>query len=160
MRRLFPFRIVVVNLWPGRLPPFVTPSLILLVAVFGLSLAQAPRVMYLTATAYTSSVRETDSTPYITATGARTRLGIIAVSRDMLRELPYGSRVKLEDLGTPRGLGKGRFYYLFNNRVFVVEDTMHPRMQRRIDVWLPDRNTAIRFGVRNVRVTIIQRGRG
>jgi 3D (Asp-Asp-Asp) domain-containing protein len=37
---------------------------------------------------------------------------------------------------------------------------MHPRMQRRIDVWLPDRNTAIRFGVRNVRVTIIQRGRG
>lgn len=153
----------------GRIFRLRIPSLILLITVFGLSLAQAPRVMktgthtsvmYLTATAYTSSVRETDSTPYITATGARTRLGIIAVSRDMLRELPFGSRVMLEDLGTPRGLGKGRFNYLFNNRVFVVEDTMHPRMQKRIDVWLPDRNTAIRFGVRNVRVTIIQRGRG
>ncbi len=144
MERLFRFRI---------------PSLILLVAVFGLSWAQAPRVMVLKATAYTSSVRETDSTPFITATGARTRIGIIAVSRDMLRELPYGSKVMLEDLGTPNG-GKGRFNYLFKDRVFIVEDTMHPRKRERIDVWLPDRSTAIRFGVRNVRVTVIQRGRG
>lgn len=136
------------------------PSLILLIAVFGLSWAQAPRVMTLKATAYTSSVRETDSTPFITATGARTRIGIIAVSRDMLRELPYGSKVMLEDLGTPAGLGKGRFNYLFKDRVFVVEDTMHPRKRERLDVWLPDRNTAIRFGVRNVKVTVLQRGRG
>ncbi|WP_245575193.1 3D domain-containing protein [Meiothermus rufus] len=145
MERLFRFRI---------------PSLILLVAVFGLSWAQAPRVMVLKATAYTSSVRETDSTPFITATGARTRIGIIAVSRDMLKVLPYGSKVMLEDLGTPNGTGKGRFNYLFKDRVFIVEDTMHPRKRERIDVWLPDRSTAIRFGVRNVRVTVIQRGRG
>jgi len=136
------------------------PILILLIAVFGLSWAQAPRVMTLKATAYTSSVRETDSTPFITATGARTRIGIIAVSQDMLRELPYGSKVMLEDLGTTGGKGKGRFNYLFKDRVFVVEDTMHPRKRERLDVWLPDRNTAIRFGVRNVRVTVIQRGRG
>ncbi len=145
MERLFRFRI---------------PSLILLVAVFGLSWAQAPRVMVLKATAYTSSVRETDSTPFITATGARTRIGIVAVSRDMLKVLPYGSKVTLEDLGTPNGSGKGRFNYLFKDRVFIVEDTMHPRKRERIDVWLPDRSTAIRFGVRNVRVTVIQRGRG
>jgi 3D (Asp-Asp-Asp) domain-containing protein len=137
-----------------------TPVFIFLITVFGLSWAQAPRVMILKATAYTSSVRETDSTPFITATGARTRIGIIAVSRDMLRELPYGSKVLLEDLGTPGGKGKGRFNYLFKDRVFVVEDTMHPRKRGRLDVWLPDRNTAIRFGVRNVRVTVIQRGRG
>ncbi|MCS7069076.1 MAG: 3D domain-containing protein [Meiothermus sp.] len=136
------------------------PSLILLIAVFGLSWAQAPRVMILKATAYTSSVRETDSTPFITATGARTRIGIIAVSRDMLRELPYGSKVLLEDLGTSAGVGKGRFNYLLQGRVFVVEDTMHPRKRERLDVWLPDRSTAIRFGVRNLRVTVIQRGRG
>jgi len=139
----------------GRIPVFI-----FLIAVFGLSWAQAPRVMILKATAYTSSVRETDSTPFITATGARTRIGIIAVSRDMLRELPYGSKVLLEDLGTPGGKGKGRFNYLFKDRVFVVEDTMHLRKRGRLDVWLPDRNTAIRFGVRNVRVTVIQRGRG
>lgn len=137
----------------------ITPLILLLVAL-GLSWAQAPRVLTLKATAYTSSARETDSTPYITATGARTRIGIIAVSRDMLRELPYGSKVILEDLGGPGGRGKGRFNYLLKGRVFVVEDTMHPRKREQLDVWLPDRSTAIRFGVRNVRVTVIQRGRG
>jgi len=136
------------------------PILILLIAACGLGWAQAPRVMTLKATAYTSSARETDSTPFITATGARTRIGIIAVSRDMLHELPYGSKVMLEDLGTHRGRGKGRFNYLFKGRVFVVEDTMHPRKRDQLDVWLPDRGTAIRFGVRNVRVTVIRRGRG
>ncbi|WP_036198589.1 3D domain-containing protein [Meiothermus ruber] len=143
-----------------RLLPRAIATLILLITAFGLSWAQAPKVMTLKATAYTSSVRETDSTPFITATGARTRIGIIAVSRDMLRELPYGSKVMLEDLGTPGGKNKGRFNYLFKNRVFVVEDTMHPRKREQLDVWLPDRSTAIRFGVRYVRVTVIQRGRG
>ena len=143
-----------------RLLPRAISTLILLITAFGLSWAQAPKVMTLKATAYTSSVRETDSTPFITATCARTRIGIIAVSRDMLRELPYGSKVMLEDLGTPGGKNKGRFNYLFKNRVFVVEDTMHPRKREQLDVWLPDRSTAIRFGVRYVRVTVIQRGRG
>lgn len=143
-----------------RLLPRAISTLILLITAFGLSWAQAPKVMTLKATAYTSSVRETDSTPFITATGARTRIGIIAVSRDMLRELPYGSKVMLEDMGTPGGRNKGRFDYLFKNRVFVVEDTMHPRKREQLDVWLPDRSTAIRFGVRYVRVTVIQRGRG
>ncbi|RIH82637.1 hypothetical protein Mlute_02426 [Meiothermus luteus] len=142
---------------PFRIP---VPVLLLLFAILGLGWAQAPKVLVLKATAYTSSVRETDSTPFITATGARTRIGIIAVSRDMLRELPYGSKVMLEDLGTAGGRGKGRFNYLFKDRIFVVEDTMHPRKREQIDVWLPDRSTAIRFGVRTVRVTIIQRGRG
>ena len=142
-----------------RLPNPTIASLLFLVALLGLGLAQAPGVLFLKATAYTSSVRETDSTPFITATGARTRIGIIAVSPDMLRTLPYGSRVTLEDLGTPSGLGRGRFNYLFRNRVFIVEDTMHPRKRERIDVWLPERSTAIRFGVRNVRVTVLQYGR-
>ncbi len=142
-----------------RLPPLNLTPLLLLVAVLGMGLAQAPRVLVLTATAYTSSMRETDSTPYITATGARTRVGIIAVSPDMLRTLPYGSRVRLEDLGG-RGQAAGRFNYLFRGRVFIVEDSMHPRKHERIDVWFPDHATAIRFGVRNVRVTVLRWGRG
>ncbi|MDX2006310.1 MAG: hypothetical protein SFU83_13605 [Meiothermus sp.] len=142
-----------------RLPIPTLAGLLFLVALLGSGFAQAPRVLYLKATAYTSSVRETDSTPFITATGARTRIGIIAVSPDMLRTLPYGSRVTLEDLGTPGGLGRGRFNYLFRDRVFIVEDTMHPRMRGRIDVWLPDRATAIRFGVRNLKITVVRYGR-
>ena len=131
---------------------------VLALVIVNAGLAQAPRTYILTATAYTSSVRETDRTPHITATGARTRIGIIAVSRDLLRTLPYGSKVRLEHLGTARG-GRGQFNYLFLDTVFVVEDTMNPRKRNRIDVWLPDRSTAFRFGVRNVRVTVLQVGR-
>ena len=70
--------------------------------------AGKPKVLILEATAYTSSVRETDSTPHITATGARTRLGILAVSRDLLEILPFGTKVRLKDLGTIYGRGKGQ----------------------------------------------------
>ncbi|MBI5811643.1 MAG: 3D domain-containing protein [Meiothermus silvanus] len=131
---------------------------VLALVIVNAGLAQAPRTYILTATAYTSSVRETDPTPHITATGARTRIGIVAVSRDLLRTLPYGSKVRLDDLGTVRG-GRGQFNYLFRDTVFVVEDTMNPRKRNHIDVWLPDRSTAFRFGVRNVRVTVLQVGR-
>lgn len=142
-----------------RLPLPKPTLLLLLLSVLGFGMAQAPRALLLTATAYTSAVRETDSTPYLTATGARTRVGVIAVSPDMLRSLPYGSRVRLEDMGE-NGRGAGRFNYLFRDRVFIVEDTMHPRKRERLDVWLPERSTAIRFGVRTVRVTVLQYGRG
>ena len=129
-------------------------SLLMLLAVFGFSLAKAPTTLNVTATAYTSHPSQTDSTPFITATGARTRLGVIAVSRDLLDDLPYGSRVKLQDLS-----GGGRFNRLFSDRVFVVEDTMHARWRNRIDVWFPDNGTAIRFGVRKLKVTVLRVGR-
>ena len=123
--------------------------------------ASGPTVLLLKATAYTSSVRETDATPSVTATGARTRFGIIAVSRDLLgSDLPYGSKVKLEDLGDWRtGRGKGRFNPMLKDVVFVVEDTMHKRKRQQIDVWMPDRSLALKWGVRRVRVTVLQRGR-
>jgi 3D (Asp-Asp-Asp) domain-containing protein len=123
--------------------------------------ASGPTVLVLKATAYTSSVRETDSTPFVTATGARTRFGIIAVSRDLLgSDLPYGSKVKIEDLGDWRtGRGKGRFNAMLKDVVFVVEDTMHKRKRQQIDVWMPDRSLALKWGVRRVRLTVLQRGR-
>jgi 3D (Asp-Asp-Asp) domain-containing protein len=129
-------------------------SLLVLFSVFGVSLAKAPTSFTVTATAYTSLASQTDGSPFITATGARTRLGIIAVSRDLLADLPYGSRVKLQELNG------GRFNRLFSDRVFVVEDTMHTRWRNKIDVWFPDNATAIRFGVRKLKVTVLQVGRG
>ena len=125
------------------------------------ALAAGPRVLILEATAYTSSPRETDSTPYVTATGARTRLGILAVSRDLLKELPYGSLVKLEDLGRWQdGQDAGRFNFLFKDVLFVVEDTMNRRFKQRVDVWLPDRSLALKFGRRRLKLTVIRVGRG
>jgi len=132
-----------------------------LALLFSLAAAAPPEVLILKATAYTSRHQETDHTPHLTATGAHTRLGIIAVSRDLLElELPYGSLVKLYDLGRWHdGQGAGEFDPLFENIVFVVEDTMNPRIHQQIDVWLPDYSLARLFGVRRVKVVVLRRGR-
>ncbi|WP_038048076.1 3D domain-containing protein [Thermus caliditerrae] len=135
----------------------------LLMALF-LSLAVAggwaqpsgKKVLVLQATAYTSSVRETDATPFVTATGMRTRLGVLAVSPDLLKVLPYGTKVRLKDLGSVYGRGRGQFDALFQGRVFVVADVMHPRMREKVDVWLPDRATALRFGRRLLQVEVVE----
>ncbi|AEB12804.1 3D domain-containing protein [Marinithermus hydrothermalis] len=123
--------------------------------------AEGPKVLILKATAYTSSVRETDATPFITATGARTRYGIIAVSRDLLQtDLPYGSLVKLEDLGRwEDGAEKGKYNPMLEGILFVVEDTMNRRKRQQIDIWMPDRALALKWGVRRVKLTIVRYGR-
>lgn len=134
----------------------------LLALLFPLALAEASaqasgqRVMILEATAYTSSPRETWGNPFITATGTRTRIGVLAVSRDLLSVLPYGTRVRLRDLGTVHGRGKGQFDAFFREVVFVVEDTMNARWRNRVDVWMPDRATALRFGRRIVELEILE----
>lgn len=114
----------------------------------------------LRATAYNSLRGQTDSTPFFTSTGARTRFGIVALSRDMLRRIPYGSRVRLEDLGSySSGRGRGLYSRMLAQTVFVVEDTMHPRKVGQVDVWFPARSQAVRWGVRRVRLTVLQLGR-
>lgn len=99
------------------------------------------------ATAYNSLASQTDSTPHITATGTRTRPGVIALSRDLLKVFPYGSRVRIQDL-----TGK----YNFRNRIFIVEDTMNKRKRNSVDIWMYRYRDAIQFGARKVRVTAVR----
>lgn len=99
------------------------------------------------ATAYNSLSGQTDSTPHITATGTRTRPGVVALSRDLLRSFPYGSRVTLQDLS-------GR--YNFGSRVFIVEDTMAARKTGSIDIWMGSYRDAMTFGARQVRITAVR----
>jgi 3D (Asp-Asp-Asp) domain-containing protein len=115
----------------------------------------------LRATAYNSMVEQTNDQPFITATGARTRWGIIAVSRDMLGvNLPYGSLVRLTDLGTfAHGRGAGAYQALLDNHIFIVEDTMHPRKTQQIDVWFAEYSQAVAWGVRRLRVDVVRYGR-
>jgi 3D (Asp-Asp-Asp) domain-containing protein len=111
-------------------------------------------------TAYNSISNQTDSSPWITSTGARTRYGIIALSRDLLRRIPYGSKVRLEDKGSwNSGRGYGKYNAMLKDTVFVVEDTMHPRKRGTVDVWLPARNHALQWGVRKLNLQIVQVGR-
>ncbi|MEJ2287805.1 MAG: hypothetical protein P8Y02_04010 [Deinococcales bacterium] len=116
----------------------------------------------LRATGYNSMVDQTDSTPYITSTGQRTRFGIIAVSPDLLSHaLPYGSLVRIQDLGNYyTGRGYGRYQSLLDNQgLFIVEDTMHYRKRDQIDIWFSDYASAVNWGMRKVRVEVIRYGR-
>lgn len=97
----------------------------------------APQTMTITATAYTSEVRQTDSTPFITASGTTVRHGVIAANF-----LPIGTKVKIPD------------YY--GEQIFVVEDRMNQRYWHRVDIWMEDIGEARQFGVRNIDIEIYQ----
>lgn len=99
------------------------------------------RVHNLEVSAYTSRARETDSTPFITATGRRVRWGIVASNK-----FPLGTQLRLPDL--------------FGPEIFVVEDCMNERYKHRVDVWMPQLRPAIKFGVQKmIRVEVVEYGR-
>jgi 3D (Asp-Asp-Asp) domain-containing protein len=85
----------------------------------------------ITITAYSSSVDQCDSTPHLTASAQPVRVGILAVSRDLIEEmgLAFGQRVLLPGYG-----------------LFEVRDLMHPRWRRKVDIWESDREAAKLFG--------------
>ncbi len=118
------------------------------------------RSLVVRSTAYNSMPGQTDASPFKTATGARTRFGIVALSRDLLRSIPYGSRIVLEDMGSwSNGSGRGKYNAMLSKMIFVVEDTMHPRKTGTVDVWFPARRQAIQWGARKLRIRIVQLGR-
>ena len=100
-------------------------------------------------TAYNSTRGQTDSTPFVTATGTRVRSGVVALSRDLLGRFPYGTRLSIEDLS-------GRYSGYLRGRVFVVEDTMNVRIGNTLDIWMGSRGEALSWGSRNVRITAVQ----
>jgi 3D (Asp-Asp-Asp) domain-containing protein len=100
---------------------------------------------YVIITAYTPSVWETDSTPFITASGKRISESYVAVSRDLLPKFPFGTKVKIfiPDKNLP-GCGKeviGKSWI-----VRYVEDTMNRRHSKKIDLVFFSREKAINFG--------------
>ncbi len=95
-------------------------------------------VLLVFATAYSSSIAETDSDPFITASGKRVRDGIIANNL-----LPFGTKVRLPGL--------------FGDKVFVVEDRMNKRKSNyQIDIWFSSRREALNFGSKVTRMEILK----
>ena len=98
-----------------------------------------------TVTAYTPAPRENGGrgTKSGTAIGTRIRPGIVAVSRDLLRSgWSFGDKVHIEGLG-----------------VFIIEDTMHQRHRRTIDVAVPNLVEAGKIGKRrDIVVTLLEGG--
>lgn len=92
-------------------------------------------VKVVTATAYNSLVAQTDSTPFITASGTPTRHGVIAANF-----LPIGTQVTIPD------------YY--GDQIFTVEDRMNPRYTDRIDIWMAEQAEARQFGKRSITIYV------
>lgn len=97
---------------------------------------ETSKTLLLWVTAYSSTPEETDDTPFITAKGTTVRDGIIATNL-----LPFGSRVKIPKL--------------FGDKIFTVEDRMHRRKENFIDVWMPTKEDAEKFGINFTEVTVL-----
>lgn len=85
------------------------------------------------ATAYSSTVDQTDSSPFITASGTRVHDGTLAANF-----LKFGTKVKIPDI--------------YGDRIFIVEDRM--RDNHKIDVWFPSREQALKFGVKRTKIVV------
>jgi 3D (Asp-Asp-Asp) domain-containing protein len=87
-------------------------------------------------TAYSSSPDETDSSPFITAAGTRTRDGIIAANF-----LKFGTKVKIPAL--------------YGDKIFVVEDRMASYNNGKVDIWMSSKSQALQFGVRRAEIIVL-----
>jgi 3D (Asp-Asp-Asp) domain-containing protein len=85
-------------------------------------------------TAYSSTVDQTDSTPFITASGTHVHDGTIAANF-----LKFGTKVK--------------FPSLYGDKIFTVEDRM--KSDYKVDIWFPTRQEAKNFGVKRVEMEIL-----
>jgi len=92
-------------------------------------------------TAYNPVRSQTDSSPLITASNKRVRVGMVALSRDLEREFGFrfGDTVHLYRLGR-----------------FVFEDRMHRRKRRHVDILMFNRMEARKFGVKNSYLFILE----
>lgn len=93
---------------------------------------------------YNAVRSQTDRTPHISACGP-TRPGQIALSRDLLRQVGCGARVRLTVGG--------------RSQVYVVNDTMHQRYRRTADVLVRRVSTARKLGVSAGTLTVLRKGR-
>lgn len=100
----------------------------------------AKRVTYVTATSYSSTPDQTDSTPCITANGfdlcEHNRENIIATNA-----LPFGTRV--------------RFPEVYGDEIFYVMDRMNARYNTRVDFWKKTREDAKIFGLKHVKMEVL-----
>ncbi len=87
-------------------------------------------------TAYSSTPDQTDSTPFITASGTGVREGVVACNF-----LRFGTKV--------------RFPQLYGEKIFVVEDRMAVRNSHKMDIWFVSRDQAKQFGIKIAKVEIL-----
>ena len=95
------------------------------------------KTMNVIVTAYSSTPDQTDDTPFITASGNWVRDGIVATNL-----LPMGTKIKIPEV--------------YGDRIFVVDDRMHPRKSVHVDIWFPSYTEAKNFGVKRTHIEVLE----
>lgn len=117
---------------------FLQENSLLAISDISIPESQIIRKIPVIVTAYSSTVWETDSDPFITAAGTWVRQGIVANNM-----LSFGTKIRIPEL--------------FGNRIFVVEDRMNRRKSpNHFDIWKSSHSEAKNFGVERTYIEIIK----
>lgn len=93
--------------------------------------------MVVRASAYSSTVDQTDGDPFTAASGQKVHDGMIAMNG-----MPFGTKIRIPDH--------------YGDKIFTVGDRMNKRWgTKKIDIWMPTRADAIQWGVRTVTIEIL-----
>lgn len=87
-------------------------------------------------TMYSSTERQTDTTPFITATGKDVKMGYVACNF-----LPIGTKLIIEGFDIQ----------------FEVQDRMNKKFKDRIDVWVPSERMATLWGIKKLKVWVMSK---
>lgn len=89
-------------------------------------------------TGYSSTIWETDDTPFITASGTWVHEGIVATNL-----LPFGAKIRIPEI--------------YGDKVFEVEDRMHSRNSYNVDIWFENHWQANNFGVARAKIEVLEK---
>jgi 3D (Asp-Asp-Asp) domain-containing protein len=103
------------------------------------------RAIPIRVTAYNPVRSQTDSSPLITASNKRVRVGMVALSRDLEREF---------------GFTFGDTVYLYGFGRFVFEDRMHRRKRKHVDILMFNPVEARKFGVKSSYLFVLEEPKG
>ncbi len=89
-------------------------------------------------TAYSSTVLETDETPFITASGTEVKDGIVANNL-----LAFGTKIRIPEV--------------YGDKIFTVEDRMNWKAGNyHIDIWEDSYQDALNFGAKRTYIEVLE----
>lgn len=95
------------------------------------------RVLWATVTAYSSTIDQTDASPFITASGTHVRHGTIAWNA-----VPIGTEVRIPPI--------------FGDKIFVVEDRLNAAATEfHLDLWVASREEALQWGAKILKIEVL-----
>lgn len=100
--------------------------------------SQVARKIRVVVTAYSSTIGETDDSPFVTAAGTWVKEGIVANNM-----LPFGTKIRIPEL--------------YGDKVFIVEDRMHRRKgYYHVDIWFASYEEAKNFGAERTFIEVLE----